>query len=102
MVDLAERFELKSNRESGKNEPSSFGRYNVMLVPNCKEKDFAYILEFKVHNPKKEKDLEATIANALAQIEEKHYESELVSRGFAPERIKKYGFAFSGKDVLIG
>ena len=43
-----------------------------------------------------------TVAAALAQIEEKQYEKELIIRGIAKERIKKYGFAFLGKEVLIG
>lgn len=28
--------------------------------------------------------------------------TSLIEKGFAPERIKKYGFAFEGKKVLIG
>ena len=35
-------------------------------------------------------------------LEEKEYEAELVSRGFMREKIRKYGFAFEGKNVLIG
>lgn len=58
--------------------------------------------EFKVHKPKREKDLEETVANALAQIAEKKYEAELIADGIAPERIRKYGFAFEGKMCLIG
>ena len=32
----------------------------------------------------------------------KQYETELVADGIARERIRKYGFAFDGKKVLIG
>lgn len=96
MVGLEERFVITSNRESG------FGRYDVMLKPINKEKDCAYIFEFKVHKPRKEKNMEETVANALAQIEEKGYEAELTAEGIAPERIRKYGFAFAGKGCLIG
>ena len=39
---------------------------------------------------------------ALKQIEEKNYEAELAALGFARENIRKYGFAFEGKRVLIG
>ena len=35
-------------------------------------------------------------------IEEKKYETELLVKGFTREQIKKYGFAFEGKKVLIG
>lgn len=40
--------------------------------------------------------------SALAQIEKKQYEKELVRRGIPADRIRKYGFAFEGKNVLIG
>lgn len=39
---------------------------------------------------------------AKKQIEEKQYETVLVTKGIPPEHIKKYGFAFMGKTVLIG
>lgn len=96
MVDLDGRFVISSNKESG------FGRYDVMLCPLDKAKDNAYIIEFKVHRPKKEKGLEETVANALAQIEEKKYETQLLAEGVKPEQIRKYGFAFAGKACLIG
>ena len=40
--------------------------------------------------------------NALKQIEEKQYETALTAKGIAKDRIVKYGFAFRGKEVLIG
>ncbi len=49
-----------------------------------------------------EETLEDTLANALAQIEEKHYEAELIEEGFELECIRKYGFAFNRKKCLIG
>ena len=95
MVELEGRYRLTSNRESG------FGRYDVMLEP-LKPQDDALILEFKVFQPRKEKELSDTVQAALKQIEEKRYEMELQSRGIQPERIRKYGVAFQGKQVLIG
>lgn len=95
IVELAGKYRVTSNRESG------FGRYDVMLEPLEKTKD-AFVLEFKVFNPRKEKTLEDTVANALQQINEKDYDCELLSRGVQKENIFHYGFAFEGEKVLIG
>ena len=59
MAELSEQFTIRSNRESG------FGCYDVMLCPIHKEKDNAYIIEFKVFKPGKEKNLEETVNHAL-------------------------------------
>lgn len=95
LVDLSGRYVVTSNRESG------FGRYDVMLEPLNKEDD-GIILEFKVYNPKRETDLTETLQAALKQIEEKRYEQTLIDHGVKKEHIRKYGFAFEGKTVLIG
>ncbi|MDE7309802.1 MAG: ATP-binding protein [Lachnospiraceae bacterium] len=95
MVELADKYTITSNRESG------FGRYDVMLEPKRREDD-AVILEFKVHNSNKEKDLQDTVKAALQQIEDKKYAAALEAKGIQTERIRKYGFAFKGKEVLIG
>ena len=55
-----------------------------------------------MHKPSKEKDLAQTVANAHSQIDEKLYDAKLIADGFSPEQIRKYGFAFKGKECLIG
>ena len=95
LVELSGRYIITSNRESG------LGRYDVMLEPVNKA-DVALILEFKVHHPEYESDLKETVARALQQIEERQYEASLLARGIPENNIRKYGFAFEGKKVLIG
>ncbi len=94
MVELNDRYMITSNRESG------FGRYDVMLEPK-KQIDDAIILEFKVQNKRREKELSDTVKAALQQIEEKNYAAALIGRGIERKRIRRYGFAFCGKEVLI-
>ena len=95
LVDLQDRYYLKSNRESG------FGRYDVMLEPKNPGKDNAVILEFKVRSTRKEKSLEETAQSAITQIRERKYSEELKMKGITVNQIKEYGFAFEGKTVLI-
>ncbi len=106
MVELADRYVLTSNRESG------FGRYDIMLEPrkgaggmdaNGMDADGmdAIIIEFKVQDSD-EKELSDTVASALEQIGRMQYEAALIQRGIPKEHIRKYGFAFRGKEVLIG
>lgn len=93
-VELADRYIITSNRESG------FGRYDVMLEPK-NETDHAVIMEFKVRDSQEEASLEDTADAALKQIEKQQYSTALEKKGILGERIRKYGFAFEGKEVLI-
>ena len=96
LVELRGRYIVRSNRESG------FGRYDVMLEPVDPSRDDGIVLEFKVRNPRREETLGDTVASALAQIADRGYAGELVSRGVPADRVRAYGFAFEGKRVLVG
>ena len=95
MVELKDRYVITSNRESG------FGRYDIMLKSK-NEGGNAIIIEFKVFNPRRDKSLDDTLKAALQQIQEKKYAAALTAEGIPPERIFSYGFAFKGREVLIG
>ena len=107
IVNLSDRYYITSNRESG------FGRYDVMLEPRNNNADIsnhdvrlnqcdAIIMEFKVRDAESEGTLQDTVQSALKQIDEMRYSASLIEKGFPPERIKKYGFAFERKKVMIG
>ncbi len=96
IAEHAEVYEIRSNRESG------FGRYDIMMIPRDYEKYPAIVMEFKVCSRMKKETLEEAVQSALAQIDEKKYDAELLARGIPADRIRHYGFAFEGKKVLIG
>jgi hypothetical protein len=86
------QYKIKSNRESGD------GRYDISLFP----RDNRYpgiIMEFKSGKRLSEKALEALAAEALGQIDDKIYDSEMRENGVTD--ILKLGIAFSGKNVKI-
>lgn len=95
LVELRDTYEVLSNHESG------YGRYDIMLIPHDNS-GYAVIMEFKVKDSRKEKELTDTVRAALTQINEKRYDSQLIERGFDTASIRHYGFAFEGKHVLIG
>ena len=93
IMNLSNTYRIRSNRESG------YGRYDVMMIPLDKNEK-VFIFEFKVlDSDENEITLEDTLANAHIQIDEKQYEAELISEGFMPQQIRKYGFAFQRKKM---
>jgi len=93
MVDLNDKYEITSNRESG------FGKYDVLFQPHH-DTDDGIILEFKVIDQEKEKSLKDTAQAAIKQIVDKKYAAAFGAK-YSSDRIRIYGFAFKGKEVWI-
>ncbi len=87
---LRGRYDIKSNRESGK------GLFDAMLIPNDKT-DNGIVFEFKVSSS--ENELEKTAKQALQQIIDKDYVKELKQQGV--QHIIKIGIAFAGKQIKV-
>lgn len=86
------QYMIRSNRESGD------GRYDITMFP--REKKYPGILmEFKWKADLSEDELSGLALDALDQIVEKHYDTEMIDGGVSS--IIKLGIAFSGKRVKV-
>lgn len=92
LIGLKDRYDLKSNRESG------YGRYDVILIPKDPQ-DLGIVLEFKKLSPSKKTDLESAADTALQQIEERKYDLKLKERNIS--RILHLSLAFQGKSMAM-
>ena len=87
---MSSRYYIRSNRESGE------GRFDLVLEPKVHYLP-GIIMEFKA--TKNDAGLSASADEALKQIEDKHYDTDMKDRGI--REIVKYGIAFAGKNVEI-
>lgn len=88
---LSNRYQVRSNRESG------IGRFDVCLIPRVKAMP-GFIYEFKYTKDEKA-NLDVLADEALKQIEEKKYDTELLASGIS--NIVKIGIAFQGKKAVV-
>ena len=86
------QYIIKSNRESGD------GRYDISLFPRDK-KYLGIIMELKSEKDLSDNKLDELSAEALAQIDDRRYDTEMRENGI--RNILKLGIAFSGKKVKI-
>ncbi len=86
------QYKIKSNRESGD------GRYDICLFPKT-SKYPGIIMELKWGNNLNLDTLDELALEALHQINQKRYDSEMTEIGIT--NILKLGIAFSGKKVRI-
>lgn len=88
---LSNRYQVRSNRESG------LGRFDVCLIPRTKSMP-GFIYEFKFTKDE-QMDLSLLADEALKQIDEKKYDTELLDSGVT--HIIKIGIAFRGKSAVV-
>jgi hypothetical protein len=92
LMSLRSDYIIDSNRQSG------YGRYDLMIEPKDKTQ-IGYVIEFKAFDRDFHQDLATAIKEALQQIEDRKYETELIKRGV--RRIKKLAIVFKGQQVKI-
>lgn len=88
---LNNRYFVRSNRESGE------GRFDIQLIPKNNSLP-GILMELKVSKDENA-DLRKLAEDALLQIEQNRYETEMLSQGI--KNIFQYGVAFRKKDVEI-
>ena len=88
---LNNRYFVRSNRESGE------GRFDIQLIPKNNSLP-GILMELEVSKDENA-DLRKLAEDALLQIEQNRYETEMLSQGI--KNIFQYGVAFRKKDVEI-
>jgi hypothetical protein len=92
LICLNKTHQVVSNRESG------LGRYDLMLIPKNLTKP-GIIIEFKKSIDESDEELNFASNQALAQIKDKKYATELEARGIT--KIISLGIALRGKKVMF-
>ena len=87
-----DKYYVRSNRESGE------GRFDIQLEPKNTNRP-GILLELKYEDNCSSEALKELAHTALNQIDERKYDTEMLTRGVMV--IFKYGVAFSGKNVEI-
>ena len=86
------RYLVQSNRESGE------GRFDIQMVPKD-QKLPGILIELKAVKNASQDELQKLSENAVRQMQERKYDTDLLTRGVS--HIIQYGVAFSGKQVEI-
>ena len=86
------QYKITSNRESGD------GRYDISLLPRTNQY-LGIIMELKWKKNLEKEALEQLAEEALHQIDDRRYDSEMKENKV--KDILKFGIAFSGKKVMI-
>ncbi|WP_297426749.1 AAA family ATPase [Clostridium sp.] len=92
LLSLSNSYYVKSNKESG------YGRYDVMLIPKDNSK-LGVIIEFKKISDFSNDTLEDSTEEALKQIKDMKYRTELEEKHI--NNILELAIVFKGKEVKV-
>ncbi|MEE4355094.1 MAG: AAA family ATPase [Desulfococcaceae bacterium] len=92
LVWMAGKYEIRSNRESG------YGRFDIMLRPKDIHKT-GIVIEFKIVDGSGPEDYKEVLEDALRQITDRGYASELTASGITD--ILEIAVAFRGKELWV-
>jgi hypothetical protein len=92
LVWMSGKYKIRSNRESG------YGRYDLMLKP-LDPQGQGIIIEFKRLDEDEKKTPEKALEEALKQIEDRGYATELEAAGI--RKIMKLAVVFKGKELWV-
>lgn len=90
LVHMEARYEVRSNRESGR------GRADVYMRPKTAGQP-GVVMEFKV--PLGRETPEVALEKATKQLRERKYAAELIAAGASP--VHEYAMVFDGKQVWV-
>jgi hypothetical protein len=88
---VSDNYYISSNRESG------YGRFDIELEPKDKSR-LGYILEFKAGSDLSDEGLTSLAKDAINQIHDKQYFTDMKSHGI--KNVGLFGIGFSGKHVI--
>ena len=86
------RYLVRSNRESGE------GRFDIQLMPTTSASP-GILIELKAAGKDDQTDLHALAEEAVRQIHDRKYDTELKAGGI--QTVFKFGVAFRGKEVEV-
>jgi hypothetical protein len=92
LTHITDRYQIRSNRESG------YGRYDVLMIP-LDPNEPGFVFEFKKIDEPEEKNATDAMRNALAQIQNKQYATEL--QAYKVKTIWGIGVVVEGKQVWV-
>ena len=89
---MNDSYLIRSNLESG------YGRYDVLMIPR-NPSAAGFIFEFKKINSSTDKNAKTALQNALQQIKDRQYATEL--REHSVKQIWGIGVVVDGKQVWV-